>query len=214
MKRLMILSVIVCTLLLVQQGVVTAGDTKDKKMTAAIDTEAPGFTLADADGNERSLKDFKGKYVVLEWTNADCPFVKKHYTSGNMQTLQKEYAKKGVVWLTICSSAQGKDGYYENAAVQKLIKENKSMQTAYLIDADGKVGRMYGAKTTPHMFVIDPKGILIYAGGIDNKKSTNPDDVKGATNYVSECLDAAMSGKPVATKTAAPYGCSVKYKDV
>ena len=126
MKRLAILSVIVCALLLVQQSVVSAGYTKDKAKTATLDKEAPGFTLADADGNERSLKDFKGKYVVLEWTNADCPFVKKHYDSGNMQTLQKEYAKKGVVWLTICSSAQGNQGYYENADVQKLIKENKS----------------------------------------------------------------------------------------
>ena len=175
--------------------------------------QLPGFTLSDAEGNERSLKDFRGKYVVLEWTNPNCPFVKKHYNSGNMQGLQKDYAKKGVVWLTICSSGEGKDGYFESADVQKIVKDNKAMQTAYLIDAEGTVGRMYQAKTTPHMFVIDPEGTLIYAGAIDDKKSTNPEDVKGATNYVSDCLDAAMSGKPVTTKTSAPYGCSVKYRD-
>lgn len=189
-------------------GVVIAGD---ETKHAEIDKPAPGFALADQNGKEYSLSDFKGRYVVLEWTNPDCPFVRKHYDSGNMQSLQKAYAKKGVVWLSICSSAPGKQGYYQGADITKQIEGKKGMQLAYLVDADGSVGRMYGAKTTPHMFVIDDDGVLIYAGGIDDKPSTNTADIDGATNYVQQCLDAAMSGKPVPTKTSTPYGCSIKY---
>lgn len=179
-------------------------------MTAAIDKAAPGFTLTDVDGKSHSLSDYKGRFVVLEWTNMDCPFVKKQYNSGNMQKLQKEYQKKGVVWLRVCSSAQGQQGNFEVSVIKERIKEQKAMQFAYLVDADGKIGREYGAKTTPHMFVIDPKGTLIYAGAIDDKPSTNVDDV-ASTNYVAACLDAAMAGKPVETKTSKPYGCPVKY---
>lgn len=178
---------------------------------AAIDKAAPQFALKDFAGKEYSLADFKGRYVVLEWTNMDCPFVKKHYNSGNMQDLQKTYTKKGVVWLRICSSAPGQQGNHDAKEIEKRIKEQKAMQTAYLVDAAGDVGRMYGAKTTPHMFVIDPQGTLIYAGGIDDKKSTDVADVKTATNYVSACLDAALAGKAVEVKTSTPYGCSVKY---
>lgn len=179
---------------------------------ASLDQPAPDFTLTDIAGKKHALSDYKGKYVVLEWNNWDCPFVRKHYNSKNMQGLQKRYQEKDVVWLTICSSAPGKQGYYEAGDHQKRLEKNHSNATAYLTDTDGRVGRLYGAKTTPHMFVIDPDGVLIYAGAIDDKKSTNPDDVEGATNYVRACLDADMAGKSVKVKSSAPYGCSVKYK--
>ncbi|MFQ5512020.1 MAG: thioredoxin family protein [Candidatus Krumholzibacteriia bacterium] len=206
MKRWMILLLVPA--LLLTAGLAAAESYAAK---ARMDKAAPAFTLTDVDGHEHSLADYKGKYVVLEWTNMDCPFVKKHYKSGNMQGLQKQFTKEGVVWLRICSSAKGAQGYFKAAEIKRRLKEDKAMQTAYLIDADGTVGRMYGAKTTPHMFVIDPKGALIYAGGIDDKPSTQLATVEGATNYVSDCLQAAMSGKPVAQKTAPPYGCGVKY---
>jgi len=185
----------------------------DKKPAAKIDAPAPDFTLADIDGKTHKLSDYRGKFVALEWHNPDCPFVRKHYDSGNMQKLQSQWGKKGVVWLTICSSAPGKQGYYEAQDVEKQMKKSKSAATAYLRDTDGKVGRLYGAKTTPHIFVINPDGVLIYAGAIDDKPSTKQADIKGATNYVQACLDAATSGKVVATKATAPYGCSVKYAD-
>jgi len=181
--------------------------------TAAINEKAPDFSLAGIDGKTCKLSDFAGKYVVLEWNNFDCPFVKKHYGSGNMQALQKRYVDKGVVWLTICSSAPGKQGYYEPDALESMLAERKVACTAYLRDTDGSVGRLYGAKTTPHMFVISPEGVLVYAGAIDDKPSTNPADVKGASNYVVSCLNAAMSGKTVATRSTASYGCAVKYAD-
>jgi cytochrome oxidase Cu insertion factor (SCO1/SenC/PrrC family) len=179
--------------------------------SAAIDHKAPEFTLPGVDGKTYKLSDFKGKYVVLEWINFDCPFVKKHYSSGNMQAMQKQYAGKDVVWFSVCSSAEGKQGYYEPAALEGMLKERKFASSAYLRDADGTVGRLYGAKTTPHMFVINPEGVLIYAGAIDDKPSTNLDDIKGSKNYVAACLDAAMSGKAVETKSTTSYGCSVKY---
>jgi len=186
-----------------------AGDAPQK---AAIDKPAPDFTLTDINGKKHTLSSYKGKFVVLEWSNWDCPFVKKHYKSNNMQNLQKQYGEKGVVWLTICSSGPGKQGYYDPADHKSQFDKAKSGATAYVTDADGGVGLLYGAKTTPHMFVVDPKGVLIYAGAIDDKKSTDPDDVKDANNYVEASLDAAMTGKSVKTKTSTPYGCSVKYK--
>jgi peroxiredoxin len=184
----------------------------DSAQKAAIDKPAPDFTLTDIHGKKHTLSAYKGKYVVLEWNNWDCPFVKKHYNSKNMQKLQAQYGDKGVVWLTICSSAKGKQGYYDAKELQKRYDQSESAAAAYLTDPEGTVGRLYGAKTTPHMFVIDPDGVLIYAGAIDDKKSTNPDDVKGAVNYVQQALNASMSGKSVQTKTSTPYGCSVKYK--
>lgn len=187
-----------------------AGDTARPK-TATLDKPAPDFTLTGIDGSQYTLSDYRGKYVVLEWNNPDCPFVRKHYNSGNMQALQKAYRAKDVVWLTINSSAEGKQGYYEPSKLRKRTSEWKWAATAYLRDPSGKVGRMYDAKTTPDMYVIDPAGTLIYAGAIDDKPSTRLSDVDGATNYVRACLDAAMAGKPVATKSTTPYGCSVKY---
>jgi peroxiredoxin len=177
-----------------------------------VDQPAPDFTLSDVAGKRHSLSDFKGQFVVLEWVNYDCPFVRKHYGSGNMQTLQKTYTGKGVVWLSICSSAPEKQGYFENDELKDRMKDLNASPTAYLIDPEGVVGRMYEAKTTPHMFIINPEGILIYAGGIDNIASTDKDDIKKATNYVKQTLDAAMAGKEIAVKGSKPYGCSVKYK--
>lgn len=178
---------------------------------AEIDKKAPDFKLKDTNGSEHSLSDFKGKFVVLEWNNFDCPFVKKHYNSKNMQNLQKKYTGEGVVWLTINSSAEGKQGNYLPDELNEKIKERGASMTAYLLDGEGKVGKMYDAKTTPHMYVINPEGTLIYAGGIDDIASTDIDDIDKAKNYVSSALDAAMNGKEVATKTSRPYGCSVKY---
>ena len=221
MRRVLTLSVAALAIAAMAGGVFaqystkkeTDHDTSDghKHKYATIDHAAPDFTLVDSEGKKHELSKYKGKYVVLEWINLDCPFVKKHYDSGNMQGLQKKYTKEDVVWLSICSSGPGKQGDLETAEVKKRSEKQKTARTAYLIDSDGKVGRMYGAKTTPHMFIIDPKGMLIYAGGIDDKASTNKADIEKATNYVAKCLDAALAGKPVEKKTSTPYGCSVKY---
>ncbi len=173
---------------------------------------APDFSLKDANGKTHRLSDYRGKIVVLEWVNYGCPFVKKHYKSGNMQALQKKYTQQGVVWLSICSSAKNKQGYYEPAEIKKKKKELKAFYTAYLIDEDGTVGHLYGAKTTPHMFIIDKQGKLIYAGAIDDKPSTRQKDIKTAHNYVADVLDRLLAGKPVKPFMTTAYGCSVKYK--
>jgi hypothetical protein len=179
--------------------------------TATVDEQAPTFTLPDVHGKQLSLADYKGKFVVLEWVNFGCPFVRKHYDSGNMQGLQKDYTGKGVVWLSICSSARGQQGYFEGKSLEEKVESENYHGTAYLTDPEGKVGRMYQARTTPHMFVINPEGVLLYAGGIDNIASTNKDDLTRATNYVREVLDAVLDGKPAPVKQSRPYGCSVKY---
>jgi peroxiredoxin len=172
---------------------------------------APNFSLPDTNGKTRSLADFKGKYVVLEWYQPDCPFVGKHYKSRNMQGLQKEYTEKGVAWLSIDSSAPGEEGNYPAEKLNEIAAQDGSARTALLLDPSGDVGRLYGAKTTPDMYIIDPKGILVYKGAIDNKRSTDLADVKTATNYVKGALDAVMAGKIVPTTATQPYGCSVKY---
>lgn len=173
---------------------------------------APGFTLTDASGKSHSLSSYKGKWVVLEWVNYDCPFVKKHYDSGNMPKLQKAALDKGAVWLSINSSAPGKQGHFEGAELGKRIADAKAVPAAYLIDADGKVGMEYKAKTTPTMFVINPEGKVVYAGAIDDKASTDREDVATAKNYVTAALDAGMAGKAVQTASTQSYGCGVKYK--
>jgi peroxiredoxin len=178
---------------------------------ATIGRPAPNFTLQGGDGKTHSLADYQGKFVVLEWTNPQCPFVHKFYDSGTMQKLQKEETAKGVAWLRINSSAEGHEGYQTAAELASYEKENHVTSTESLLDPNGQVGHMYGARTTPHMFVIDPKGVLIYAGGIDDTPSADPATIATAKNYVTAALDEAMAGKSVTTPTARPYGCSVKY---
>ena len=172
---------------------------------------APAFTLPDLDDKKHSLKDFRGKIVVLEWINHGCPFVKKHYRSSNMQKLQREYRKKGIVWLSICSSAPGKQGHMSAEQWKKVNKRLKSEPDAVLLDPKGTVGRLYGAKTTPQMCIIDKKGIRVYDGAIDDKRSVDPEDVKTSKNYVRQVLDAVLAGKKSPVRRTTPYGCSVKY---
>jgi peroxiredoxin len=180
---------------------------------AKIDEKAPQFTLQDINGMDVLLSDYKGKIVVLEWINFGCPYVQKHYKSGNIPKMQEEYTKKGVVWMSICSSAPGKQGYLTVGEIKKHIKEYNAKMTFYLIDSDGKVGKMYGAKTTPHFFIIDKTGKLVYAGAIDDKPTTDVDDIQSAHNYVREILDALLKGETPQSKVTKPYGCSVKYAD-
>ncbi len=169
---------------------------------AKVGEAAPGFTATDSNGKSVSLADFKGKYVVLEWTNNECPFVQKHY-SGNMQAQQKEATAKGVIWLSVISSAPGKQGHVDGAKANELTKSRNAAPTAVLLDAKGDVGRLYGAKTTPHMFIVDPQGKLIYAGGIDSIASADTEDLPKATQYVKVALAEAMAGKPVSHATTA-----------
>ena len=183
----------------------------DVPAQAVVGQKAPAFTLSDSHGKARSLAEFAGKPVVLEWWNPECPFVGKHYGSGNMQRLQKEWVGKGVVWLTVSSSAAGKQGYVDGARADAVMKEKGGAPTAVLLDHEGTLGKAYGAKTTPHLFVIAKDGTVAYAGGIDDKASTEQEDVPGATNYVVAALGELSAGKPVTTRTSQPYGCSVKY---
>ena len=174
---------------------------------------APAFTATDSNGKAHKLSDFKGKYVVLEWTNSGCPFTVKHYASGNMQKLQKQWTSKGVVWLSVISSAPGKQGYKTPAEENSYLKDSNASPTAVLMDPKGDLGHLYGAKTTPHMFVIDPNGKVIYAGAIDDKPTTDQEDIAGAKNYLNAALSESLEGKPVAMASTQPYGCSVKYAE-
>ena len=173
--------------------------------------EAPEFTLTDSKGTSHKLSDFRGKLVVLEWLNHECPFVKKHYSGGDMQKLQQEYTAKGVVWLSIISSAPGKQGHRTGPQAEADTSDKKAAPTAVLLDPSGEVGKKYDAKTTPEMFVLDKEGKVLYAGAIDSIKSTDSADIAKAENHVRAALDAALAGKPVPTPQTKPYGCSVKY---
>ena len=172
---------------------------------------APDFSLPSSEGKKVKLSDYKGKTVVLEWLNHGCPFVRKHYDSKNMQQLQKKYSGKGVVWLSIISSAPGKQGHSSAAQAEADKKKNGASPSAIILDEKGEVGKLYGAKTTPHMYVVDAKGTLAYMGAIDDNSSADPEDVKTAKNYVSAALDSTMAGKKVETAQTESYGCSVKY---
>ena len=178
---------------------------------AVVGQPAPDFTITDTRGHTRSLAELKGKFVVLEWFNYDCPFTKKHYDTGNMQRLQLTYTVRGVVWFSIDSSAPGKQGHLSAKEANRLSAKKHVHATAILLDPDGKVGRLYGAKTTPHMFIVNPDGKLLYTGAIDDKRSVDPADVKTAKNYVQTALDEALVGKPVSTPETQSYGCSIKY---
>ena len=177
-----------------------------------VGTAAPDFSLTDSNGKAHSLSQYKGKYVMLEWFNPECPFVKKHYGSDNMQKLQQEYTSKGVVWLTIDSNAPGAEGNMTPEQAQKIMSSWKTHQTALLLDPESNVARSYGAKNTPDMIVINPEGKIVYEGAIDNKPTPNPNDIPSSTNYVKAALDESLAGKPVSNPTTKPYGCSVKYK--
>ena len=177
-----------------------------------VGSAAPDFSALDTNGKTHSLSQYKGKYVVLEWFNPECPFVKKHYGSDNMQKLQHEYTGKGVVWLTIDSNAPGTEGNITPDQAQKIMASWKTKQTALLLDPESKVARSYGAKNTPNMVVINPEGKIVYEGAIDIKATPNPADIPNSTNYVKAALDESLAGKPVSNPTTKPYGCSVKYK--
>ena len=179
--------------------------------SATVGQAAPAFTAVDTAGKTVSLADFKGKHVVLEWVNPGCPFVVKHYSSTNMQGTQKEAAANGVVWLAINSTATDATDYKAPAAMAQWMQGHQAAATATLMDPDGKVGKAYGARTTPHMYIINPAGMLVYAGGIDSKPSSNPADIASATNHVKAALAETLAGKPVSVATTKPYGCSVKY---
>jgi peroxiredoxin len=177
-----------------------------------VGSTAPDFSLTDASGKTHSLSQYNGKTVVLEWFNPECPFVKKHYGSGNMQKLQEEYTGKGIVWLTIDSSAPGTEGNLSPEQAEKITTAWKTHQTALLLDPEGKAGRAYGAKNTPNMVIINPEGKIAYEGAIDSKATPNPADIPTSTNYVKAALDESLTGKPVSNPKTKPYGCSVKYK--
>ena len=172
---------------------------------------APDFAGTDSQGKQEKLSAYRGKYVVLEWTNSECPYTRKHYESGNMEKLQKQWTSRGVVWLTVLSSAPGHQGYKTPEQENNYLQQEKASPTAVVLDASGAIGHLYEAKTTPHMFVIDPSGKLIYEGAIDDRPTPEAGDIPGSKNYVSEALDAAMAGKPVPVSYTRPYGCSVKY---
>jgi peroxiredoxin len=178
---------------------------------AVVNQPAPAFSAKDATGKTVNLADFKGKHVVLEWVNPGCPFVQKHYNSGNMPATQKDAMAKGVVWLSVSSTAKDAGDHLPPAELAKWLQSKSAAPTATLIDEDGKLGRSYGARTTPHMYLIDPQGKLVYAGAIDSKPSANPADIKTATNYVKQAVGEAVSGKPVSQAQTQAYGCSIKY---
>lgn len=182
-----------------------------QKTAAEVGKPAPAFTLTSHEGKKVSLADHKGKTVVLEWFNNECPYVKKHYDSGNMQELQAKNRAGDVVWLTINSSAPGKQGHLKADEAKKLHQERK-MAGVLLLDPTGEVGKRYGAKTTPHMYIIDKEGKLVYAGAIDSDSSSDPKTIATAQNYVTQALAELSGGKPVATATTKPYGCAVKYE--
>ncbi|HSQ11309.1 MAG TPA: thioredoxin family protein [Burkholderiaceae bacterium] len=172
---------------------------------------APAFKGTDVSGKPVTLADFKGKYVVLEWNNPNCPFVMKHYDSGNMQALQKRYGADNVAWISVNSTSDSHSDYMSPERLAAWFKQQNAAPAAVLMDTKGEIGRAYGAKVTPHMYIVDPKGTVIYAGAIDDKRSANPADVKSATNYVTAAMTDARSGKPVATASSSAYGCTIKY---
>lgn len=180
-------------------------------LAASVGQPAPDFTLSDVSGKSVKLSDYRGKYVVLEWVNPECPYVEKHYGSANMQRLQKEYTAKDVVWLSINSTNADHYEYYAPPKMAGWMKQMNAAPSATLLDPSGKVGRAYEARTTPHMYIVDPKGQLVYAGGIDDKRSTRQEDVKTAKNYVRAAMGELLAGKPVSDASTRPYGCSIKY---
>ncbi len=176
-----------------------------------VNQPSPDFALSDTQGKTHKLSDYKGKYVVLEWVNPECPFVKKHYDSGNMPNLQKQWATKDVVWLAVNSTNPSHSDFKTPQQMNDWLKAKNAAPKASLVDSDGKIGKLYQAKTTPHMYIINPQGMLVYQGAIDDKRSTKVEDIKGAQNFVNVALNEVLSGKLITTSSTAPYGCTVKY---
>ena len=198
----------------VEAGEVVAPAIVGEVASAELGATAPDFVLTDTQGTTHRLSDFRGNLVVLEWVNHGCPFVKKHYDgSDNMQSLQQRYTDEGVVWLSICSSAPGKQGHMDDDGWNASVEERGSNQSAVLIDETGLVGKAYGARTTPHMYVIDADGELVYMGALDSNGSPDPATIDGAQNYVAETLDSLLAGNEVEPFSTKPYGCGVKYAD-
>ncbi|KPK81706.1 MAG: alkyl hydroperoxide reductase [Gemmatimonas sp. SM23_52] len=208
--RTKVLSSLVAAIILA--SLAAAGELAAQEAQAEIGQPAPAFTLPDTYGTDQSLSDYSGKWVVLEWLNYDCPFVRKHYDSGNMPALQQTYGAKGVIWLAIVSSAPGKQGHFPPDEMNSRSEQAGSAAKAVLLDPDGTVGRLYGARTTPQMVLIDPSGTVLYNGAIDDKPSARIETLEGAHNYLVAAIEEAMAGKPVSVPTTQPYGCSVKYK--
>ncbi|NOV29728.1 thioredoxin family protein [Methylomonas sp. ZR1] len=181
------------------------------KAEPVVGQPAPAFSAAAAEGGTLSLAALRGKTVILEWTNADCPFVQKHYQSGNIPNLQKQAQSQNIVWLQIISSAPGKQGFVDAATAKKLNQERNATPANTLFDADGAVGKLYGATNTPHLFIIDPNGVLLYKGGIDSIASADQADIATAENYISSALKELAAGKPISKAVTKPYGCTVKY---
>lgn len=206
-KQVMWLGVAAATLLLAVIGIVTTAQ------AARVGEKAPDFTATDTNGQTHKLSDYAGKFVVLEWTNRGCPYTQKHYASSNMQKLQREWTARGVIWLTVVSSAAGKQGYVTGAEENAYVKQVDATPTAVLLDPTGALGHLYDAKTTPDMYIINPQGVLIYSGAIDDKATTDASDINSAKNYVALALQEATTGKPVSNPTTRPYGCSVKYAE-
>nr|WP_186329867.1 thioredoxin family protein [Variovorax boronicumulans] len=179
---------------------------------AAVGQPAPAFTLTDTSGKTRTLAEFKGKTVVLEWTNPGCPFVRKHYDSANLPGLQKEFTAKDVVWLAVNSTEKAASDYLPPQQLARWIQDKSGAPTATLMDEEGTVGKAYGARTTPHMYIVNPQGTLVYAGGIDSIASARTSDIQTATNYVRQGLNEALAGKPISQAQTPPYGCTIKYK--
>ncbi len=216
-RRLTLAAVATLTLAACQQQEAAAPvETASTEPTPAAATQkgmAPAFTLVDAEGVQRSLADFRGRTVVLEWTNEGCPYVQKHYGAGAMQALQREATGDGVVWLTIVSSAPGTQGFVEGETARAFKTKHDGAWTHLLLDPTGEVGKLYDAKTTPDMRVIDPEGRIVFEGGIDDRPTNRPEDLEGATNFVRAALTDMQAGRPVQTRFAQPYGCSIKYPE-
>jgi peroxiredoxin len=211
MRRMLTVTSLLTLALLVPGCTETRSAEASPHAAPEIGKAAPEFTAADTYGKAHSLSQYRGKWVVLEWVNHGCPYVRKHYDNNAMQALQKKYAAKGVVWLSIVSSAPWKQGHYSNDKANELTKEKGAAPHALLVDESGTVGHLYDARTTPHMFVINPEGTLLYMGGIDDKPTTRAADLAGARPHVDIALQEAMAGKPVSVPASQPYGCSVKY---
>ena len=215
-RRLALAALATLALAACQQEAAAPAETTSTEPTPAAATQegmAPAFTRVDAEGVQRALADFRGRTVVLEWTNEGCPYVQKHYGAGAMQALQRDATADGVVWLTIVSSAPGTQGFVEGEAARAFKAKHEAAYTHLLLDPTGEVGKLYGAKTTPDMRVIDPQGRIVFEGGIDDRPTNKPEDLQGANNFVRAALTDMEAGRPVQTRFAQPYGCAIKYPE-